>query len=84
MCVYSLPYGFRVWIIQPIENSEFCACCTRLRVTGDGYLKPCLMVTDNLLDVLTSMRNGANDDELKELFVAAVKRRQPYHKSVKN
>jgi len=82
--VYSLSDGLRVEVVHPIENSEFCARCTRLRVTSDGFLKPCLMVTDNLVDVLTPMRKGANDDELKELFIAAVKRRQPYYKSLKN
>jgi cyclic pyranopterin phosphate synthase len=81
--LYSLPDGLKVEIVHPIENSEFCARCTRLRVTSDGYLKPCLMVKDNLVDVLTSMRKGANDDELKELFMAAVKRRQPYYRGLK-
>ena len=77
--VYSLSNGLRVEVVHPIENSEFCARCTRLRVTSDGFLKPCLMVTDNLVDVLTPMRKGASDDELKELFVTAVKRRHPYY-----
>jgi len=78
--VYSLSNGLRVEVVHPIENSEFCARCTRLRVTSDGFLKPCLMVTDNLVDVLTPMRKGISDDELKELFAAAVKRRKPYYK----
>jgi len=82
--VYSLSNGLRVEVVQPIENSEFCARCTRLRVTSDGCLKPCLMVTDNLVDVLTPVRKGASDDELKELFMAAVKRRQPYYKPTKD
>jgi len=38
-----------------------------LRVISDDYLKPCLMVTDNLVDVLTPLREGASDDELREL-----------------
>jgi len=82
--VYSLSNGLRVEVVQPIENSEFCARCTRLRVTSDGCLKPCLMVTDNLVDVLTPVRKGASDEELKELFMAAVKRRQPYYKPTKD
>lgn len=81
--VYSLSNSLRVEVVHPIENSEFCARCTRLRVTSDGYLKPCLMVTDNLVDVLTPIRNGASDDELKELFLAAVKRRRPYYRHLK-
>jgi cyclic pyranopterin phosphate synthase len=81
--VYSLPH-LRVEVVHPIENSEFCARCTRLRVTSNGFLKPCLMVFDNLVDVLTPLRNGASDDELRELFREAVKRREPYYKPLKD
>lgn len=77
--VYSLP-GVKVEAVHPIENTDFCARCTRLRVTSDGKLKPCLMVNDNLVDVLTALRKGATDPELAELFTAAVQRRQPYYK----
>jgi len=72
--------GVRVEVVHPIENTAFCAHCTRLRVTSDGKLKPCLMVNDDLVDVLTPIRNGATDEELRELFVKAVKRREPYYK----
>jgi len=81
--VYSLADGLRVEVVHPIENSEFCVRCTRLRVTSDGFLKPCLMVTDNLVDVLTPLREGASDDELRELFKLAVLRRKPYFTSLK-
>jgi cyclic pyranopterin phosphate synthase len=77
--IYTLP-GVKVEVVHPIENTLFCAHCTRLRVTSDGKLKPCLMVTDNLVNALTPMRNGATDEELKELFISAVKRREPYYK----
>jgi len=81
--VYTLP-NLKVEVVHPIENSEFCARCTRLRVTSDGFLKPCLMVTDNLVDVLTPLREGASDDELRELFKVAVLRRKPYFTSLKD
>ncbi len=77
--VYTLP-SVKVEVVHPIENTEFCARCTRLRLTSDGKLKPCLMVNDNLVDILTSLRKGATDEELKELFITAVKQREPYHK----
>jgi len=80
--IYTLP-GVKVEVVHPIENTDFCARCTRLRVTSDGKLKPCLMVNDNLVDVLTPIRNGATDQELKELFIAAVKKREPYYKPLK-
>ncbi len=79
--IYFLP-KVKVEVVHPIENTEFCAHCTRLRVTSDGKLKPCLMRNDNLVDVLTPLREGADDNELKQLFIMAVKRREPYYKSV--
>jgi len=69
-----------VELVKPVHNSEFCANCTRLRVTSDGKLKPCLMRNDNLVDVLTPMRKGASEEEIKKLFIEAVKRRAPYYR----
>jgi cyclic pyranopterin phosphate synthase len=80
--IYTLP-GVKVEVVHPIENTDFCAQCTRLRVTSDGKLKPCLMVNDNLVDVLTPMRSGATDEELKQLFITAVKKREPYYKPLR-
>ncbi len=77
--VYVLP-KVKVELIRPIENTEFCANCTRIRVTSDGKVKPCLMRTDNLVDLLTPMRNGADDKKLTEIFVEAAKKREPYYK----
>jgi cyclic pyranopterin phosphate synthase len=72
--------GVKVEVIRPTENSEFCAHCTRLRVTSDGKLKPCLMVNENLVDILTPMRNGVSDEELRKIFVETCRKREPYYK----
>jgi len=77
--IYRLP-DVKVEIIRPTENTDFCRHCTRLRVTSDGKLKPCLMRNDNLVDVLTPLRDGANDEEMMELFKLANQERQPYNK----
>jgi len=77
--IYRLP-DVKVEIIRPTENTDFCRHCTRLRVTSDGKLKPCLMRNDNLVDVLTPLRDGANDEQLAELFELANQERQPYNK----
>ncbi len=79
--IYFLP-RVKVEVIHPIENTEFCAHCTRIRVTSDGKLKPCLMRNDNLVDILTSLRDGANDEELTKIFLEAVERREPYYKAL--
>jgi cyclic pyranopterin phosphate synthase len=75
--IYHLP-DVDVEVVHPIENTEFCSSCTRLRVTSDGKFKPCLMKNDNLVDFLTPMRNGAGDAEIERLFMLANLRRQPY------
>ncbi len=81
--VYLLP-NVKVELIRPIENTEFCGNCTRIRVTSDGKVKPCLMRTDNLVDLLTPMRNGVDDAKLAELFIEAVKRREPYYQATRS
>lgn len=78
--IYQLPDA-TVEVIRPTENTDFCAHCTRLRVTSDGKLKPCLMVNTNLVDVLTPMRDGATDEELTNLFVKTCQSREPYYKT---
>jgi cyclic pyranopterin phosphate synthase len=78
--IYSLP-NVRVEIIHPTESTEFCMHCTRMRVTSDGKLKPCLMVNNNLVDILTPMRKEASDEDLKDLFKQANQTRQPYNKN---
>ena len=77
--IYHLP-DVTVEVVHPTENGEFCAHCTRLRVTSDGKLKTCLMKNDNLIDVLTPMQQGASDEELEALFIKANQLREPYNK----
>ncbi len=65
--------GAEVEVVRPMDNTEFCANCTRLRVTSDGMIKPCLLRNDNLIEI------GACDCErIKELLRAANERREPY------
>ena len=78
--IYHLP-NVTVEVVHPIENTDFCMHCTRMRVTSDGKLKPCLMRNDNLTDIFTAIREGASDEELKGLFVSANQLREPYNKS---
>ena len=54
------PIGFISTVTNP-----FCASCSRVRLTADGKLRLCLL-RDDEGDVLTPMRNGASDEELKQ------------------
>jgi len=67
--------GAEVEIVRPIDNSEFCMNCNRLRVTSDCKLKPCLLRNDNLVDV-----RGLNDEELEKALKFVVSIREPYFK----
>ena len=67
--------GAEVEVVRPLHNTEFCAYCNRLRVTSDGMLKPCLLRTDNHVDI-----RGATGEKLRDLFVEAVRRREPFYK----
>jgi len=75
---YLLPEG-EVEFVRPMHNSEFCMHCTRLRLTHDGYLKPCLMRNDNLVDVLSCLREGSADG-VRKAFKEAILRRAPHFK----
>ena len=75
---YILDEGTEVEIVRPMHNSEFCLNCNRIRLTSDGKLKPCLFRNDNLIDLLGPIRNGADNEKLKKLFIKAVKARKPF------
>ncbi|MFN4133877.1 MAG: hypothetical protein ACK4GQ_05880, partial [Candidatus Hadarchaeales archaeon] len=70
-----------VEIVRPMHNSEFCAHCTRLRLTPDGKLKPCLMRGDNLVDLQESL-SRKDLEKLRKLFLQAVDRREPFFKAI--
>jgi cyclic pyranopterin phosphate synthase len=65
--------GAEVEVVRPLHNTEFCAYCNRLRVTSDGMLKPCLLRSDNHVDI-----RGARGAALDALFREAVNRREPF------
>ncbi|MGH2592905.1 MAG: GTP 3',8-cyclase MoaA [Anaerolineae bacterium] len=54
------PIGFISTVTNP-----FCATCSRVRLTADGKLRLCLL-RDDEGDLLTPMRGGASDTDLKK------------------
>ncbi|MDD1748682.1 MAG: GTP 3',8-cyclase MoaA, partial [Methanothrix sp.] len=65
--------GAEVEVVRPMDNTEFCANCTRLRITSDGKIKPCLLRSDNLIEI-----DSCDRERIKELLKAANERREPY------
>jgi cyclic pyranopterin phosphate synthase len=78
---YVLPDGVTVEVVRPMHNSEFCMKNNRIRITHDGKFKPCLLRDDNHVDFLSTMRAGAQDEEIASLFKRAVLLREPFFKS---
>ena len=52
-------------------TEPFCERCDRIRITADGQLRTCLFSLHEH-DLRGVMRSGASDDEIAELFKAAV------------
>ncbi len=69
--------GAEVEVVRPMDNTEFCANCTRLRVTSDGKIKPCLLRSDNLVDIGT-----CDCERIMELLQEANARREPYFRNI--
>ncbi|MCG8551141.1 MAG: GTP 3',8-cyclase MoaA [Desulfobacterales bacterium] len=63
--------------ITPV-SSHFCCECNRLRLTSRGTLRPCLL-SNKETDILTPLRNGADDGSLKQLMVSALKDKPSHH-----
>ena len=67
-------------IVKPVDNAKFCASCSRLRITPDGKIKPCLLRNDNLVELISHIRNGESEEELEELFMKGIYNREPFNK----
>lgn len=65
-----------IGFISSLSN-HFCERCNRLRLTADGFLRPCLF-SDEEFDVRTALREGTDDDVL-EAFHAALHNKPDAH-----
>lgn len=66
-----------VGFISQISN-DLCANCNRLRLTADGFLRPCLM-SDGELDLRTPLRADASRETLADLFRHVVEHKPERH-----
>ncbi|WP_406313907.1 GTP 3',8-cyclase MoaA [Streptosporangium sp. NBC_01639] len=67
----------RVGVIGSVTR-PFCGACDRVRLTADGQIRNCLFATDES-DLRAAMRSGADDDELAERWLAAVRGKKAGH-----
>lgn len=59
------------------RSSIFCQDCSRLRLTSDGKLKPCLHA-DQCYDVRELLRSGAGDKAIRDLLQQVVHEKSRY------
>ena len=63
--IYNMPKAQgSIGFITPISQ-HFCNSCNRIRLTPDGYLKPCLLSNDEY-SLRDELRSGITDQELLE------------------
>lgn len=74
---YKLPNGRMVGFIFPMSHS-YCDNCNRVRLTGDGKLRLCLL-RDEEVDLAEAVRRGASTEELMNIIIEALQLRKAEH-----
>jgi cyclic pyranopterin phosphate synthase len=68
----------RIGFIGAMTNLHFCENCNKLRLTCHGKLRPCLGSYLEF-DIMTPLRAGASDQELKQFLLDVVDRKPEQH-----
>ncbi len=66
-----------VGLIAPVTRS-FCGACSRLRITADAKVRPCLFSRDEF-DLMPALRGGASDDAIARFLADATWAKQAGH-----
>ena len=71
--------GFRkrIGFISAVSH-QFCGGCNRVRLTSEGYLKPCLQYESGT-DLKTLLRGGAGDPEIRAAMEKAFYEKPAHH-----
>jgi cyclic pyranopterin phosphate synthase len=67
----------RIGFIAPI-SAPFCGACSRLRITADGKVRPCLFSTTEW-DIRPLLRGGADDRDLARFLIDSAWSKQAGH-----
>jgi len=60
--------------IIPAFTRTICSDCNRIRITATGLFKNCLF-DDGVFNIRDFIRNGASDDEIKQLFIETIRKK---------
>lgn len=69
---YSIENHVGTFGIIPAFTRTICNDCNRIRITSTGTFKNCLF-DDGVFNLRDFIRNGASNDDLKELFLSLIK-----------
>jgi cyclic pyranopterin phosphate synthase len=64
--------GALIGFIGALTNLHFCEHCNKMRLTADGKIRPCLG-NHGELDLRAVVRNGGNDEALRQVFLEALR-----------
>ena len=62
-----------IGFINPVSE-PFCGACSRMRLTSDGHLRPCLM-TDREIDINEALRAADAVPAIRDMFLVAAGRK---------
>ena len=76
--IYTIP-GFQgtIGFISPVSE-HFCASCNRIRLTPDGYLRPCLLSNEEY-SLRKDLRSGISEEGLQEKIKTIVWNKPKQH-----
>ena len=76
---YKLPdLGVSVGFIGAMTNLHFCETCSKMRLTADGKIRPCLGNHEEV-DLKPALRPVTHEGALEELFLEALRRKPLEH-----
>ncbi len=77
----------RYWLSAALKGSigfidavshNFCDTCNRIRLTSEGFLKPCLYHSEGY-DLRAELRNGADDEQIAATIKKAIRTKPKKH-----
>lgn len=71
---YQIPDYKGTFGVIPAFTRTICNDCNRIRITSTGLFKNCLF-DDGVFNVRDFLRNGASNEELKQLFINTVQQK---------
>jgi cyclic pyranopterin phosphate synthase len=70
--------GILIGFIGAMTNLHFCETCTKMRLTADGKMRPCLGNHEEV-DLMNALRPSVDDDAIESAFLEALRRKPAEH-----